>query len=190
MKYSNIQLCTDRFSDRKGGHPNHPAVRINLGLTIMGDSSMRRIKLTRGKYAIVDDSDFDWLNQWKWCALKAPNKYYAVRMCGVRMHREIMGLKKGDGTEVDHRNGKGLDNRRENLRVCSRSENMQNLRKYQGVCMGVSCQKWLAYITKNGKQINIGRYLTRKEAGIAYDKKAIELFGPEAKTNFPQRRPK
>ena len=158
---------------------------------------MKRIKLTQGKFAIVDDADYEWLNQWKWQATKPRKVWYAVRWKSIRMHREIMGLKKGDGLSTDHRSGNGLDNRQENLRVCTCSENLQNLHnprgpsscKYQGVCRDRTNNKWMAYITKNRKQITIGRYKNKDKAARAYDKKAIELYGPDAKTNFPKETP-
>jgi len=80
------------------------------------------IPLTRGKVAIVDASDFDWLNQWKWHTVKTGKHrsdrfyYYAARFSGkkeVRMHHQILNAKAGQ--EVDHRDGNGLDNRRRNI---------------------------------------------------------------------------
>ena len=162
---------------------------------------MKRIKLTQGQFAIVDDADFEWLSQWKWYA-EPPRKqkgagsscniWYAVREKGIRMHREILGLKKGDGKQTDHRNGNGLDNKRVNLRICTRSENMQNLhhrnKKGAGKHQGVHKQgrRWRAVIVKDGKRIHIGTYDLAKEAARAYDRKALELYGPEAKTNYPK----
>ncbi len=201
MINSMIEFCTDRFSDRKGGHPSRPAVQLNLGLTIMGNSIMKRIKLTKGKFAIVDNADFDWLNQWNWYLTKTKSTCYAYRSFKVNgkwatitMHRFILGLKKGDSLEVDHRNGVGLDNRRENLRICTHSENMQNLHrmkkgrscKHQGVFKIESSGRWMASIMKNYKSLHIGTYGTTDAAAHAYDKKAIELYGPDAKINFPK----
>ncbi len=195
MKYSSLQLRTDRFSDRKGGHSSRPAVRIELGTTIMGDSIMKRIKLTKGQFALVDDADFEWLNQWKWTASKMKNGWYAFRDSNsTSMHRQIMGLKKYDGKQVDHRNGSGLDNRRENLRLCTHSENAQNIHnikrglssKYQGVSRVKKNGRWQAQIKKDYKPMHLGEHETAKAAARTYDKKALELFGPNANTNFPK----
>ena len=103
----------------------------------------KKIELTQGKFAIVDDGDFEWLNQHKWSAQKGRNTYYAIR--GVRengkhkriyMHIEILGKK--NGLQIDHMNGNGIDNRRTNLRHVTSRQNRQNLHinkssKYPGV---------------------------------------------------------
>ena len=85
---------------------------------------MKEIPLTRGKFALVDDEDYEWLSQWKWyCSTTG----YAVRGCKNRilyMHREIAKTKPGMLT--DHINRNKLDNRKENLRFCSHRENMKN----------------------------------------------------------------
>lgn len=92
---------------------------------------MKRILLTQGKYALVDDADFEYLNQWKWCAHKIGSIYYVKRghnwnkkkKCWneiLSMHRVILGLSKGDGICTDHINGNGLDNRHCNLRACTK----------------------------------------------------------------------
>ncbi len=107
---------------------------------------MKEIKLTQGKVALVDDEDFEYLNQWKWQAHKCVNTYYAVRnyrengvSISIKMHREILELK--DKRKFgDHKDGNGLNNQRYNLRVASRRENNINRRssksstsKYLGV---------------------------------------------------------
>lgn len=154
---------------------------------------MKHIPLTQGQQAIVDDEDYDWLNQWKWHARKDCKTYYVVRkdkQVAVLMHRHIFGLTKGDGEETDHRNGNGLDNRRENLRICTHSQNHQNRHavcgnsKYKGVCYHISNKKWLVHIKLNGQQIHIGYFDDEIEAAKAYDAKALEMFGEFACTNF------
>ena len=100
---------------------------------------MKRIKLTHGKFALVDNADFGWLNQWKWCTYAGHGTLYASRAIKVdskwvtiSIHRQIMGLKKGDDLQVDHRNGNGLDNKRQNLRICSKRQNDWNRRPKKG----------------------------------------------------------
>ena len=159
----------------------------------------KEIKLTNGKHALVDDEDFDLLNKFNWCATKITNTYYANRAIVVngeqyqlRMHRVILGFKKGDGKQSDHINGNGLDNRRSNLRECTsqqnnfnRSANVNAKSKYKGVKQKKN-KKWEANIQFNKKKIYIGSFDNEDDAGRAYDKKATELFGDFARLNFPQ----
>lgn len=103
------------------------------------DSSYREIPLSRGLIAIIDEADFEWLNQWKWCAMRIrkSQKYYAVRSVWsngkryhVLMHRQILGLAKGDPRKGDHVEPTAtLDNRRENLRIADAFQNQWNTRK-------------------------------------------------------------
>lgn len=156
---------------------------------------MREIQLTQGQVALVDDEDFDTLNSFKWCAQKNGNNFYAIR--GIRvgrktqtihMHRLIKGAP--IGFEIDHKDGNGLNNQRNNLRVCTRSENQMNKRKQEGlssIYKGVSFHKregkWRAVIMINGKAINLGDFASEIEAAKAYDAKAIALFCEFANLN-------
>ena len=123
-----------------------------------------------------------------------PDHYIAPSGC-IMMHKFIMNAPKG--MCVDHINHNGLDNRRENLRICTYSENAQNKRKrvdsasgYKGVYQRPEKYKYRkrfrAYIRPKGQQIQLGSYLTAEEAARAYDKKAKELFGDYAELNFPK----
>lgn len=164
---------------------------------------MKKIKLTQGKYALIDEEDFDLISQYKWYAKKIGNTFYAARAITVQgqnkhknikrkqktiiMHREIMKNKLKQNQEIDHINGNGLDNRKCNLRLCNRSENMMNQRikkgtsQYKGVRWD---KKWRAQITYNKKQKHLGFFNNEIDAAKAYDKKAKELFGEFAKLNF------
>lgn len=105
------------------------------------------------------------------------------------MHREILGCAANE--KVDHRNGNGLDNRRENLRRCTQSENLMN--KRMGVnntsgFKGVSATprgRWRSYINVYGNRMHIGVFDTPEEAATAYDKKAKKYFKEFAVLNFP-----
>ncbi len=124
----------------------------------------REIKLTMGKKAMVDDSDYEWINNMnKWQACKAPGIWYARRDKFPRlMHRIIMGAKSNE--ECDHINGNGLDNRRSNLRLSAHRQNMSNMKKpigrhgkpttskYKGVTWYKKYNKWLAQICLNYKK--------------------------------------
>ncbi len=159
---------------------------------------MREIKLTQNKFALVDDSDFEWLNQWEWYALKDSNMFYAYRHVTINkkqtivaMHREILRLEHKDGKQIDHIDRNGLNNQRFNLRLCDYRQNQANqiLRKnssskFKGVYWNKVCRKWQAQIGYNGKTIYLGLFTDKIEAGKVYDKKAIELFGRFANINF------
>lgn len=143
---------------------------------------MKRIQLTKGKEALVSDEDFDWLSQWCWCALKVRDRFYAVR--GDKngfyyMHRELVA-----GDIVDHIDGDGLNNTRENLRPCTHAENLQNRGRQanntstvKGVCFDKSRGKWKVEIQSNGKRKHIGRFDNLKDAEAAYKEAASEQHG-------------
>jgi hypothetical protein len=160
--------------------------------------SFRKIPLTKGKFAIVDEQDFDRFSEDKWHAHKSSLTFYAARTvkknCKNRlafMHRYIMNCPAG--SFIDHINHNGLDNRRTNLREVSKEQNSWNQRKrkgqfasqYKGVCYGKRCGKWSANIGYKRKQIFIGWFEDEVSAAKAYDEKAKELFGQYACLNFP-----
>lgn len=160
---------------------------------------MKRIKLTQGKFAIVDDDKYKWLNQWKWYAIKGVTTWYVTRVVSVNgksrtiiMHRLILGLKHGDGKNTDHINHNGLDNRCCNIRICTNRQNQRNKRKwrpkttskYKGVSWYGAENRWQAYITTDEKQIGLGHFDTELEAAKAYNNKALELFGEFACLNI------
>jgi hypothetical protein len=156
------------------------------------NDKIRFIPLTKGKVAIVDAADYEWLSKYKWHAVKVGGKLYAYRCRNRRsisMHRMIMGEPKGK--VVDHRDGSSLNNRRSNLRICTTAENIRNRRhtggasRYKGVYFVKRLKKWKAVITFNSKTIHIGCFSDEISAGKAYDKKAKELFGEFACLNFP-----
>lgn len=160
----------------------------------------KEIQLTQGMVALVEDDDYEYLAQFKWCAQRSRNTFYAMRhspclngiSTTIKMHSEIMDTPKG--MQVDHRNGNGLDNRRkENLRVCTGSQNQHNRRKnsnntsgYKGVYWYKQRGKWRARIEFNGKEISLGYYTDAVQAARAYDEAARKHHGEFANLNFPQ----
>jgi len=147
------------------------------------------------KFTIVDDEDFEKLNQFKWCY---SSQGYATRniskhrehIAHLKIHRVIMGAKKGE--IVDHINRNPLDNRKQNLRICTYAENLRNSQKQHNNTSGyIGVHKkfknrekcWYAQIGYNTKKIYIGVFKTKEEAAIAYNKKAKELFGDFAVLN-------
>jgi len=154
---------------------------------------IRFIPLTKGKVAIVDAADYEWLSKYKWHAVRCGQRFYAYRSRNKRsisMHRIIMGEPKG--MVVDHIDGNALNNRRSNLRVCRVSENVYNCRgrkgssRYKGVCRLKKLNKWKAEVMLNGRHIHIGCFDDEMEAAKAYDKKAVELFGEFAYLNLAE----
>lgn len=161
--------------------------------------SMKEIRLTQGQVALVDDADYDWLNQWKWYAHKNPksNSFYAVRNVyesgrhlSVKMHRLILGLT-DPKIFCDHENGNGLDNQRHNIRVSTYQENMRNKPSYKngtsrfkGVSFKAQHKKWVAQIQVDGKKVvHIGYFSDEESAAVAYNKAAIKHYGEFARLN-------
>ena len=152
---------------------------------------MKKIELTQGKIALVDDADFTYLNQWKWTFMK--HKWaggYAYRKNGkktVLMHRFIMKPKKT--IWIDHVNRCGLDNQRNNLRLATPAQNAQYSRsykgtsKYKGVHWCNTRDKWIARIRVDGKRINLLQTDDEYVAAQAYDKAAIKYHGEFAEIN-------
>jgi len=154
----------------------------------------KRINLTQGKYAIVDNEDYDRLSKYKWYANKNGQKFYAERSIKIngkrtiqRMHRLLMSSPNGVG--IDHINGDGLDNRKSNLRLSTTSQNAMNRKgygtsKYLGVCWNKKQEKWQAQIQTFSQKIGLGFYHDEIEAAKAYDVAARKHHGNFANPNF------
>jgi hypothetical protein len=152
----------------------------------------RRIPLTKDKWAIVDEADYETVKGSSWRAMFTDGKWYALR--GVNreaMHRVIMGARRGE--IVDHQNGDSLDNRRCNLRVCRSVENSWNSKphrdkvtsKFKGVAFLRDRGKYRAQIMCQSKKINLGDFPDEVSAARAYDQAARRLHGNFARVNFP-----
>ncbi len=154
---------------------------------------MRKIFLTQGMFAIVDDDDFGRLNSQRWCADKRNTKYkteFVARNGQTLMHRVIMKAKEGE--EVDHINGNSLDNRKSNLRIVTRRQNAQNRHdnrtsRFPGVSWNKGKNKWECRIRINGHKKHVGYFKNEEKAAQAYlkelNKVNEEVVNMERPTN-------
>jgi hypothetical protein len=147
----------------------------------MRDSDYREIPLyvrggAVGSWALVDAEDYDEIAKTRW---HVGSNGYARHGTSGRdfklMHRLLLGLERGDKRNVDHRNGNKLDNRRENLRVVTHAQNLQNrfssstaLSAFRGVSFKRE-ERWLAALTVDGVEHRLGRFPTEIEAALAVD---------------------
>ena len=154
---------------------------------------MKEIKLTQNKIALVDDDDFEILNQYKWCAVRVSGgSYYAARKQGkkkIYMHKELLKVPKN--RVVDHIDGNTLNNCMANLRECSIAENVRNQKirstnttGFKGVSYYKNRNMYAARIMLNYRAHFIGLYYTPEGAARAYNQRAKELFGEYALLNI------
>ncbi len=155
---------------------------------------MKKIALTGGAYAIVDDNEFEELNRYSWYLSK--KGYVATNVRGsltrqrtVYMHRLVFAAFECD--EIDHIDGDPLNNQLDNLRIVTHQQNTFNQKKkagtvskYKGVTWCKRSQKWLAQIGKNGRNNFLGYFTKEEDAAEAYDRASRKFFGEFARPNF------
>jgi hypothetical protein len=159
---------------------------------------MAILKLKNGIEVLLDDEDLPRVSMQGWVAHYNPlnKRYYIVRAPKKNdknrtkstlqyLSRELMNVTDPKFL-VDYINHNPLDNRKANLRVCSRRQVTQNLEKkehttskYSGVRWDNQKKRWRAEIRICGKKRHLGRFLNEKDAAISYEKAVRELTGEE-----------
>lgn len=154
------------------------------------------VELTKGKFAIIDEEDYELVSKYKWNYGK--NGYASTSVGGrknkkmIYMHRLIMGVTVSKQT-VDHIDGDKTNNTKKNLRICTHRENCSNsskpktkkcTSKYKGVYWDKTRNRWTARIKVNYKGIFLGRFVNETEAAIVYNKAAKKHFGKYASLNI------
>jgi hypothetical protein len=154
------------------------------------------IPLPGGLNALIDEADYPLVCHYHWSTASTQGRYYATstyrgangRVFYLKMHRMIVMARPGE--QVDHINMDTLDNRRCNLRIATKGQNMRNrgptarsTSGYKGVHWSKSANKWVAEIQMNGKKKYLGVFASADEAALAYNKAAIQLHGEFARLN-------
>lgn len=149
----------------------------------------------KGKWAIIDKEDFDKIKDYKWSFDQdshAVTKTKVPHETSLRMHRLIMDAPKG--MVVHHKNHDTLDNRKENLVICTQRQNSKHQFKrkgihssqYKGVSWSKTRKKWQCMIKCDYNPITLGLFEIEEDAAKCYDYNAIKLFGEFALLNFPE----
>jgi HNH endonuclease len=162
---------------------------------------MQYLPLTQDKFAIVDDEDFDLVNQWKWQVTWSGSQFYAVRTIAYEnrvrtryLHHEVLGLPPANNRKwvVDHINRNPLDCRKENLRVCTQYQNLANVApkpiknkysNYKCVTFDRNKKRWVAKIQHGRKKKFCGCFKTEYEAVVAYNRDIVKIAGSYAYVN-------
>lgn len=152
---------------------------------------MAQLELTQGKLALVDDEDYECVSAHKWYAEKSRGGLWyaarAVEYTHIRMHTVILGV--DGGIRVDHRDGDGLNNRRNNLRIATNGQNVANQHtirgtsRYRGVHWDKHSRKWSAKISVHGVTYYLGQSSSEEEAALWYNDTASAAFGEFATIN-------
>lgn len=148
---------------------------------------MAEIKTKKGETILVDDEDFEWLNQWRWWTVrKYARRTYkdpdTKQVVLVQMHRLILGVTDPQ-IQVDHINGNPYDNRRANLRTCRIAENVRNRKMHEGKLYGhkgvykTERGRFYSTITHNGKKHYLGKFETAEDAAEFYQLASDMLHG-------------
>ena len=154
----------------------------------MPNIPVKILNINASKRALVDDQDAESVGKHKWTVTKSG---YAIGYLEkvnrksrlILMHRLIMGATKDQ--MIDHINGDKLDNRRKNLRFCTKAQNNRNSKKphsnntsgYKGVFWSKQKRKWLAQIVVDRTQIGLGFFNSKEEASETYKQASRKYCG-------------
>ena len=149
----------------------------------------KQISLSQGKFATVDDVDYDWLTRTQWAYDPKGYAYRTIKGVIIYMHRAVLNA--SGPVVVDHINGDRLDNRRENLRIATKAQNNYNQRpqkrpkssQYKGVSLNKTVNRWQAHIKKGDERRYLGLYDSEQDAARAYNAAARHYFGEYAFVN-------
>lgn len=165
-------------------------------MRLTGVFIMKLIKLTKGKFAQVDDDDFEYLNKFKWCTLSGGGSCEYARRAHQSGNKQIAILMQNEiitnhkGFIVDHIDGNTLNNQKNNLRLTTQQKNCFNQKarigtsKFKGVNYEKNMNKWKSQIQAYGKKIYLGIYKTEIDAAKAYNEAAEKYHGEFARLNI------
>jgi hypothetical protein len=152
----------------------------------------KKIPIGKDLFALVDDEDYELVSKFNWHKHKSRSygQYYASS--NIKMHRLVMDAKPGE--IIDHINGDSLDNRKENLRLCTYSQNQQNTQsragssRYKGVSYIKRKNLWKGSFQYEGVHYHCGIFKSEQECALAVDRKRLEVCKEFAVLNFPDRK--
>lgn len=146
---------------------------------------MKNIYFYNKRSVLVDDEDYEWLSEYRWSMyrVRKTDLCYARREKPsgkgyINMHREIFEKHNGCcSSMLDHADGNGLNNTKDNLRVCNGSQNAHNRKRIHGVSMSVSGLRFRARIMISGRAVDLGHYDKEIEAHKAFIRASIVNYG-------------
>lgn len=155
------------------------------------EQGVKQIPLTQGKFALIDDPDFQSVSEHKWFAVTDGWNWYAARKVKKqqqRLHNFLM--EPPPGVRIDHRDGNGLNCQRRNMRISTHAQNQQNRRsknphtsRFKGVSWRKSHKRWVAQIRVDRQVVYLGLFEREEDAARKYDAAAEKHFGEFALTN-------
>jgi hypothetical protein len=148
----------------------------------------KQLPTPQGIFILVSDEDYERASQHSWPLDSRGYAHATIKQKNVLLHRWLVGAREGE--EVDHKNHNTLDCRRENLRRCTKSQNMANMRiprnnttGFKGVTYDKRVNRFTARIKVNRHHRHLGSFVTAEEAAVAYNFAALESFGEFAYFN-------